>query len=186
MLRITGIIGICFLLISCTDPRVRETPYEQFFDVGLFGHGRGLLGDLKLNIYGIQRRCDSCHTNRPEAHNDLGTCNLCHQPSFFGWKQSTAALYHSKVLVLEGKKYHFTLKCKECHQDITNRTTYRKVQCISCHNHSKADVRYAHQLMDEGDFDMKRDNTDVRCVDCHVKTGKEYSKYYNVATGEYL
>ena len=181
------VIVICFFLSTlsaCTEQKLQKEPYNGFIQVGLLGHGRGLLGDLRINYYGVQRRCDSCHTNSPAAHENLGTCNSCHQPHNGGWKHTMVAIFHNDVLILENRKYHFKLACKECHDNMTSRQNYRKVQCIHCHNHSKADIIYAHELMD--DFSLERDNKDSRCIDCHSMRGKEFTRFYNPKTNKLL
>ncbi|MGK5092148.1 hypothetical protein WDW89_09085 [Deltaproteobacteria bacterium TL4] len=179
-------IGLFMALVlsisACAEDRYHSVPYENFERVGILGHGRGVLGDLQINYYGLERRCDTCHTVSPEAHSALGTCNRCHQPyQSKGWKDSLFAPKHKKVLVLEGKLYH-NLACTGCHPQSQSSALFKKAACIHCHNHSPRDIRYAHALMDDP-FDMKVENTDQRCVDCHALTGKEYEKFYDPETG---
>ena len=179
-------IGSLFvgLLGGCVDARRHREPYQDYVQVGLLGHGQGLLGDLKLNYYGVERGCDSCHTTAPKAHSDLGTCNRCHQPhASKGWDTSLVSLNHTQAMTLEGRKYHFILQCKDCHQSLQSPIDFQKeVGCIHCHNHTPSDIKYAHELM--SNFDMEHDNRNSRCVDCHVKTGKDYARFYNPTTDE--
>ena len=179
--------GIVLMILSitlqgCEEPRYQRKPYQAFSQVGLLGHGEGILGDLQLNYYGVQRRCDSCHTDAPKAHPPLGACNSCHQPHQRGWSHSMVALDHAEVLPLEGHPHHFQLKCKDCHDQLESRTTYRETKCIHCHNHSRKDVIYAHELLEN--FDIHKEYSDVRCLACHVKTGLEYAHFYDPMTGE--
>lgn len=172
------------ILASCDKQTYHNKPYEEFAKVGLLGHGKGILGEIGVNVYSLQRRCDSCHKLETQAHAELGTCNNCHQPHDSGWKKSNAALYHGEVLRLDNRMYHFRLKCKDCHQELSSREAYRETKCIHCHNHTKSDIQYAHELMNR--FDMKLNNKDSRCIDCHVKTGKEYAQFYDPVTDELL
>ena len=170
------------LLSACSEPRNHPPPHQSFFQVGLFGHGRGLLGDLELNYFGLQRRCDSCHSNLVPNHGDLGTCNRCHQPNYLGWKNTLFASRHAEVFSFEGKIYHQSLTCVECHQELTNQQSFKILSCNHCHNHGRSDTNYAHDLLDEYSYPSFSKNS--ACVSCHSKQGLNYSKYHDMNTHE--
>ena len=170
---------------ACERERPHPAPYQDFHQVGLFGHGEDLLAAVGLNFWGLTRRCDSCHAVPTSIHPDLGTCNSCHQPHFEGWKEATVAIYHNESLPMAGMKHHMDLACTECHSSMESRAAYRnEMECISCHSHTSIDIEFAHELMDE--FNMATNYKNGRCVDCHAKTGTEYTTHYDSTTGELL
>jgi len=178
------LVFILTLLWGCSEPRNHQAPYTEHFQVGLFGHGDGLFGELKLNYWGVVRRCDSCHAIMGKVHPNLGSCNSCHQPHNGGWKPSTMALYHENSFAFVGREYHFDLKCSECHNRMNSRVEFRQTQCVQCHNHSARDIKFAHELMD--DFNLDKEYRNQRCVACHAKAGEEYQDYYDPETNELL
>ncbi len=173
---------VIILATACTEPRNHPAPHEMFFQVGLFGHGRGLLGDLEVNYFGLQRRCDSCHGDKVQSHGDLGTCNRCHQPNYLGWPNTLFASNHAKAFNFEGKMYHQSLACVACHQDLTSQQSFKILSCNHCHNHGRSDTNYAHDLLDEYSYALFSENT--ACVSCHSKQGADYSKYHDMHTHE--
>jgi len=182
--RLGWLAVVMVLTSACSDPRVHPAPNEMYFQVGLFGHGRGVLGDLELNYFGLQRRCDSCHANKVDSHGDLGTCNRCHQPSFLGWPKTLFATRHASVFSFKGETYHQSLACVECHQDLSNEQSFKILSCNHCHNHGRSDIDYAHDLLDEYSYPLF--SKDTACVSCHSKSGKNYSNYHDMNTHELL
>ncbi len=170
------------LLIACSDPKTHLPPHEYHFQVGLFGHGRGALGDMRINYFGLERRCDSCHSTQVNEHGELGTCNRCHQPHGGGWKYSLYAREHHVVLDFAGQSYHEKLACTECHPNTKSLFAFKEVSCSHCHNHGHSDMDYAHDLMDNYNYeDFCESNA---CVACHSKKGKEHNQYFDLETGE--
>lgn len=180
-------IGLLILismgLFGCSDAKLQEPPHEYFYQVGLFGHGRGAVGDLRLNSFYFERQCDSCHTTEVKNHEFLGQCNQCHQPHITGWKKSLLPRNH-KALPLINRPYHNQLQCIDCHQSLTNRQEFKITSCQHCHNHQASDIEYAHDLMDEYDYDdfLKPG----ACLECHNQIGEKYSEYFDLETGESL
>ncbi len=187
MLIKLNIILLVFFIVwvsACSDPRNHSAPYGDFYQVGVYGHGRGVLGDIRLNYFGLERRCDTCHSTDVKKHGDLGTCNRCHQPQYVGWENTLYSREHAKVLSFENKPYHSKLSCIECHQDRSNEASFKEVSCNHCHNHGRSDIEYAHDLLDN--YQYKSFSPSNACVSCHSKQGKNYSLYYDKSTGELL
>ena len=170
------------LLMACSDPKTHEPPHEHHFQVGLFGHGRGALGDMRVNYFGLERRCDSCHNTQVKEHGELGTCNRCHQPHGAGWKHSLYAREHHVVLDFAGQSYHEKLTCTECHPNTQSLFAFKNVSCSHCHNHGHSDMDYAHDLMDNYNYEDFCESSN--CVACHSKEGKEHSQYFDLETGD--
>lgn len=170
-------------LFGCSEAKLQEAPYDYFYKVGLFGHGRGAIGDLRLNTFYFERRCDSCHAYETDKHGALGRCNQCHQPHILGWEKSIIARKHN-ALPLINRPYHRQLECSSCHQALTDRKTFFNTSCQHCHNHQASDIDYAHDLMDDYDYDVfsKPD----ACQSCHSLNGKQYADYFDLDTGEGL
>ncbi len=143
------IFSICIL--GCSEAKLHEPPHQYFFQVGLFGHGRGAIGDLQLNSFYFERQCDSCHAVEIDKHSNLGRCNQCHQPHITGWDKSLLPRNHSALLLLN-RSYHNQLCCTSCHQKLTTRSEFNTTNCQHCHNHQSRDIDYAHDLMDNYDF----------------------------------
>ena len=177
-------LSIAMLMVACNDTRNHPSPHEDFYQVGLFGHGRGALGDMKLNYFGLERRCDTCHRISVDQHGDLGTCNRCHQPHIFGWKNTLFSREHATVMSFEDKSYHAELACVECHNQTADQIEFKEVSCNHCHNHGRSDIDYAHDLMD--DYEYKSFSESSACVSCHTKQGENYSKYYDPESDELL
>lgn len=150
--------------------------------MGFFGHGRGLAGELRLNIWKYKRRCDTCHAVEKAVHLSMEQCNSCHQFHPAGWPSTLVAIGHETSLELRDTM-HGKLACKKCHTSPTTREAYRRqIECISCHDHNKDKTESHHDLMDE--FDMEANYRNDRCVSCHTRTKKEYAIYYDPITHE--
>ena len=179
--KVLMVLGL-LLMMGCSDPKTHQPPHEFHFQVGLFGHGRGALGDMRLNYFGLERRCDSCHSTVVEQHGELGTCNRCHQPHGGGWQYTLYAREHKVVQNFEGQSYHEKLKCTQCHQKTNGIPSFKEVSCSHCHNHGRSDMDYAHDLMDNYNYEEFCES--ASCVACHSKRGKSYSQYYDPKSGE--
>ncbi len=178
------LVCILLLLCACSEPKNHPAPNEYFFQVGLFGHGRGVLGDLNINTFTLQRRCDTCHKVGVEQHGKLGTCNRCHQPNYLGWSESLFSEYHGDVMSFNDKSYHQKLKCTQCHQDTRDEQSFNTVSCNHCHNHGRSDMNYAHDLLDNYNYSQFSKNS--ACISCHSKKGEHYVEYYDVNSDELL
>lgn len=172
------------MLTACSEPDLQAKPNNAFWKIGMWGHGRGLLGDLRINYFGVQRRCDTCHAASTSSHGDLGTCNRCHQPHVADWSKSLLPKDHGEVFQLEGNRYHNKLACRSCHKKVNSQDEYKMVECSHCHNHGRSDMDYAHDLLDDYDYQVYSNNE--LCRDCHVKNGSRYSELYDVLSGELL
>jgi len=177
------LISLSIYLLGCSDTKLHEPPYQYFFQVGLFGHGRGAIGDLQLNSFYFERQCDSCHANQTEKHGDLGRCNQCHQPHISGWEKSLFPQNHS-ALPLDGQDHHYSLSCTTCHQSLATPQEFQSTSCQHCHNHQARDIIYAHDLMDNYNLDLF--SQAGACVSCHSRTGKNHTLYFDLTTGESL
>lgn len=187
MIRTARALLVMLMLVSaqgCEEPRLQIPPNDTFWEVGLWGHGRGVVGDLNVNYFGVQRRCDTCHKVTSNQHGDLGTCNRCHQPHLISWQKSLFPKDHSDVFQLEGNKYHHSLTCKSCHQSMGSRMTYKEVSCNHCHNHGRSDMDFAHELMDDYRYEVYSNNT--LCRACHTRVGERYSEFYDTDLHELL
>ena len=184
--RLIALLAIFFSTESCEKKIAHKMPYQDFYRVGFWGHGRGLANELSINIWHIERRCDSCHAVSKDIHDDdIGTCNSCHQFHPGGWKHTLVAIDHDKSLFFTERKHHRRLKCEKCHTDFKSRKAYKEqIQCISCHAHNEEKTVSHHDLMDE--FDMDKEYEDKRCLYCHAKTKMGYLKYYNPHTNEVI
>lgn len=172
------------LLIGCTESRFQEAPLQEFSQVGFYGHGRGVLGDMGINIFGFERRCDSCHAQPVKNHQSLGNCNQCHQPHNAGWSSSLVARSHNNSMAIRDTLYHGKLSCTECHQDISSRSAFMKTSCNHCHNHNPSDMRYCHELMDE--YEHLNFTENKGCIECHTFRGPQFEKYFDPITKELL
>ncbi|MEH6449582.1 MAG: hypothetical protein V7765_12980 [Oleispira sp.] len=170
-------------LMACSEPKLHDAPHQQFFQVGLLGHGRGAIGDLQLNSFYFERQCDSCHANETDKHGALGRCNICHQPHIAGWSKSFLVRDH-QVFLLTNKPHHNQLSCIDCHQTLTQRDEFNKTSCQHCHNHQQADIDYAHDLMD--DYDYTSFSQPQACLSCHSRNGINYRQHFDFETGEGL
>ncbi len=177
-----GLLWALLLITACSEPKNHPAPQETFFQVGLFGHGRGVLGDIGINVFALPRRCDSCHSNQVAQHGKLGTCNRCHQPSFLGWKHTLFSPKHADVFSFMDKSYHQDLNCNQCHQNLANEQGFKVVSCNHCHNHGPSDIAYAHDLLDDYTYSIYSKNS--ACISCHSKSGERYSKYYDPQSHE--
>lgn len=177
------VLTFALFLTACSDTKLHEPPHEHFFQVGLFGHGRGAIGDLQLNSFYFERQCDSCHANSTDKHGDLGRCNQCHQPHISGWNDSILVRDHS-ALKLTGQPHHEELKCTACHQSLLQRSDFNNTRCQHCHNHQARDIEYSHDLMDNYDYEVF--SQAGACIACHSRTGKQYSQYFDIKTGDSL
>ncbi len=182
--QMLAIVLCVVILAGCDDPRLQESPNEDFWTVGLWGHGRGVIGDLRVNYFGVQRRCDTCHQVNTSKHGDLGTCNRCHQPHVTSWENSLLPRDHAEVFQLEGNRYHKKLECKNCHRTQQDQAAYKDVSCNHCHNHGKSDMDFAHELIDEYDYTIFSNNQ--MCRACHTKVGERYSEFYDTDLHELL
>lgn len=177
------VLCISMSLFGCTDAQLHESPHEHFFQVGLFGHGRGAIGDLRLNSFYFERRCDSCHGIETKKHNNLGRCNDCHQPHILGWQRSLYPREHQNFSLVN-RPYHNKLSCSSCHQSGSGRNEFNKTRCQHCHNHQASDIEYAHDLMD--DYNLAAFTQAGACINCHSLSGKHYFRYFDQHTGESL
>ena len=176
---------ICFsiYLLGCSEAKLQEPPNEHFYQVGLFGHGRGAIGDLRLNSFYFERQCDSCHAVETNKHGSLGRCNQCHQPHITGWDKSILTKNH-EALPLINRPYHNQLSCKSCHQTLNSRTEFKTTSCQHCHNHQISDIDYAHDLMDE--YNSTDFSQSGACQNCHSRNGTKYAKYFDLESGDSL
>jgi len=170
-------------LLGCSEAKLQDSPHEHFYQVGLFGHGRGAIGDLRLNTFYFERQCDSCHATETNKHGSLGRCNQCHQPHITGWDKSIVAKHHNEFPLID-RPYHNQLSCTSCHQDLNNRAEFNTTRCQHCHNHQADDIDYAHDLMDEYNYDgFSRPGA---CQLCHSRNGKQYTDYFDSESGDSL
>lgn len=177
------ILSISMSLLGCSDSKLHEKPHQYFYQVGLLGHGRGAIGDLRLNSFNFERRCDSCHGSETKKHQTLGRCNDCHQPHILGWEKSLFPRNHQD-LPLAHRPYHGQLDCLECHQSVINPEEFNKTSCQHCHNHQAQDIEYAHDLMD--DYNLEHFTQEGACISCHSLSGTHYPQYFDQNSGESL
>lgn len=110
--------------------------------------------------YGISSDCISCHLDDYERakdpdHKQAGfstDCSLCHLKESYSWSQ--AAFSHS-FPVYSGKHQH--LLCSDCHQT----SNYYEFSCISCHEHSKAEMDSEHSGINGYEYSSRN------CYFCH-------------------
>jgi len=178
-----SIFCLSIYLLGCSEAKLQASPHEHFYQVGLFGHGRGAIGDLRLNTFFFERQCDSCHGTETDKHNDLGRCNDCHQPHILGWDKSTVAKDHHS-LPLNNRPYHNQLSCTSCHKALNSRAEFKTTSCQHCHNHQADDIDYAHDLMDDYKYaDFVQPGA---CQACHSRNGKRYTEYFDIKSGDSL
>jgi len=178
-----ALLSLSIYLLGCSEAKLHEPPHQQFFQVGLFGHGRGALGDLQLNSFLFERQCDSCHAINTDQHGELGRCNECHQPHISGWENSLLPRNHS-LLPLAGQPHHGQLSCTSCHQSLAIRSEFNTTSCQHCHNHQARDIDYAHDLMDQ--YEYEQFSQAGACLECHSRKGQRYGQYFDVETGDSL
>jgi hypothetical protein len=170
------------MFTGCNNDQFQSPPFNEFKKVGLYGHGEGILGDMNINFYEFERQCDSCHSPSSNSHAELGTCGNCHQPSEDGWSHSLVAKNHNDFMPIIETDYHGKLPCVECHINMSNVEKFKEVSCNHCHNHSPADIRYAHELMNNYKHDTF--NINNNCISCHTVLGTQFRKYYDPITKE--
>jgi hypothetical protein len=178
-----SLISLSIYLIGCSEAKLQEPPHEHFYQVGLFGHGRGILGDLRLNSFYFERQCDSCHATETDEHGSLGRCNQCHQPHIAGWNKSLLPKAHAALPLID-RPHHNKLSCTSCHQTLNNRIGFNTTRCQQCHNHQASDIDYAHDLMDNYNYD---DFSKLgACLACHSRNGSQYADYFDLESGDSL
>lgn len=177
------LLPLSIFLLGCSEAKLQEPPYEHFYQVGLFGHGRGAIGDLQLNSFYFERQCDSCHAIEIDKHGDLGRCNQCHQPHILGWEKSLLARNHTALPLID-RPYHNQLSCTSCHQALGSRAAFKTTNCQHCHNHQASDIEYAHDLMDE--YRIEDFLKPKACQNCHSRNGQYYTDYFDLESGDSL
>ena len=119
------------------------------------------------NFANVSSECFSCHqedytgaANPNHIAADISTnCLECHT-TLPDWKPADFPIHDAQFFPIYSGKHQgeWDNNCTQCHQDLNNYATFT---CLSCHEHSQADMDDKHS----GETDYQYNS--LACLDCH-------------------